>query len=357
MKILHSYCLNYNIGDYALGYGLKGLLRKFLDVDYIGETNLQGRQFTEYYINEVVNKRYDLLVIGGGGIIHGTHWPNGWFWLIDIDLIKTIKIPFIIYGVGNNYWDSEGGVPERAISHLIETKKYSTYFSVRNDGSYDRLLAQTGINSNIIPDPGFHMDLYDSFSRIETKPYIVIQVANDKPIQRFGSQDKVENFIKNMRIVTKDLSKKYKVIFAPHVWDDVELCEKISNGIENSTIYDFSNYAFEKSYIALSFYKYAQFTISMRGHGQIVPIGFNTPVISLENHPKHRGLMENLNLLEYNIDINNPDFLLNLFTCVEKVEKNRIDILDKYFTLNKKLLSQTEDEFKIITSKLYTYNS
>ena len=45
MRVLHSYCLNYNIGDYALGIGVKNVLRRFLDVDLIGNTNLQGRVF------------------------------------------------------------------------------------------------------------------------------------------------------------------------------------------------------------------------------------------------------------------------------------------------------------------------
>ena len=137
MRILHTYCLNFNIGDYALGIGVKNLLRNYLEVDSIGETNLQGTVFNEYFINEVVNKKYDLLVIGGGGIIHGAHWPNGWFWLIEKDLIKTIKIPFIVYGVGYNYFKDEQGIPPHGIEHLMETHKQATYFSIRNDGSYE----------------------------------------------------------------------------------------------------------------------------------------------------------------------------------------------------------------------------
>ena len=83
MKVLHSYCLNYNIGDYALGIGVKNLLRQYFNIELIAETNLQGRTFDEYYITNVVNKLYNLLLIGGGGIIHGAHWPQGWFWLIE----------------------------------------------------------------------------------------------------------------------------------------------------------------------------------------------------------------------------------------------------------------------------------
>lgn len=334
MRILHSYCLNFNIGDYALGIGVKNLLRENLDVQLIGETNLQGREFNEYYIKEVVNKRYDLLVIGGGGIIHGAHWPNGWFWLIDQDLIKEIKIPFIVYGVGYNYWVEEGGIPQRGIDHLRETFKHAAYFSVRNDGSAKRLLDQTGINATVIPDPGFHVDLNTEYQNDVREPYVIIQIANDKPLHRFGSEEKKNKFILEMQEVTRHLAKSYRVIYAPHVPDDVSISEDIVKGILNAEVWDFGHYAFDHSKEAVGFYKYADFAISMRGHGQIVPICFNTPVISLENHPKHRGLMEELGLLDYNVKIDDENFKDNLLSKITDIEKNKDKLAIQYQAIN-----------------------
>lgn len=337
MRVLHTYCLNYNLGDYALGIGVKNLLRYNFDIDYIGETNLQGRVFNEYYINEVVNKKYDLLVIGGGGIIHGKHWPNGWFWLIDKDLIKTIKIPFIIYGAGYNYWIEEGGMPQRGIKHLEETIKYAKFFSVRNDGSAKRVKDQLGIDCEVVPDPGFHINLNTTYENVnETSPYVLVQVANDKSDMRFGCSNEKNIFIKNMKDVTYQLSKKYKVIFAPHVFDDVLLSRDISEGIPNTEVWNFGKFAFDNVKEAISYYKTADFVISMRGHGQIIPIAFNTPVISLENHPKHKGLMEELNLLEYNVSID-KDLANSLSVKIEMLENNMELLKRKYESINSKL--------------------
>lgn len=346
MKVLHSYCLNYNIGDYALGIGVKNLLRENLPVDLIGDTNIQGRVFDEYYINEVVNKRYDLLVIGGGGIIHGKHWPNGWFWLIEKELIKEIKIPFIVYGVGYNYWEEEGGIPERGTDHLKETIKHARYFSVRNDGSADRILKQTGIRSSVVPDPGFHVDINSHYERAEKSPYVIIQVANDKPLSRFGSQESVDSFIEDMRAITIKLSKDYKVIFAPHVYDDISLSKAIARDVPNSEVWDFGYFAFDHSDQAVGYYKHAEFVIAMRGHGQIVPICFNTPVIALENHPKHRGLMQELGLLEYNVKINDDDFRLKLNNTIDRLISNRDRLSTEYKQINEGLYKASRQAFQ-----------
>ena len=354
MKILHSYCLNYNLGDYALGIGVKNLLRSNLDVTLIGNTNLQGREFNKYYITEVLNKKYDLLVIGGGGIIHGSHWPNGWFWLIEKDLIKEIKIPFIVYGVGYNYWKEEGGIPERGIVHLKETIKHTSYFSVRNDGSADRFYEQTGIEVPVIPDPGFHVNLNSTYDRSEKDPYILIQLANDKPEIRFGSLENRQQFVENLRMVVGKLAKRYKVIFSPHVPEDIELSNMVASGISNTVVWDFGYFAFDHADEAIGYYKYAEFVLAMRGHGQIVPICFDTPVISLENHPKHRGLMENLGLLDFNLQINDPNFVEKLNEKVALVERNYFDIKSTYQQINSNLNVESHKAFVEIKKSIFS---
>lgn len=344
MRILHSYCLNYNIGDYALGVGVKNLLRNFLPIDFIGETNLQGRYFNEYYINEVVNKKYDLLVIGGGGIIHGSHWPNGWFWLIEKNLIKSIKIPFIIYGVGDNYFHNEC-IPERAVDHLKETFKYALSFSVRNDGSLERVIKDIGIYPKEVPDPGFFVGLNTEYSRPFEDKYVIIQVANDKIEHRLGSKLNQEQFVLAMRNITRYLSRSYKVLFAPHVYDDVALSQAIMQGIDNCCMWDFGYLAFDHSDKAISYYKYAEFVLSMRGHGQILPISFDVPTIALCNHPKHKGLMDKLSLTEWAITIDDPLFDGLVIKKIEELKHGKTSFQERLHLLNVKMFEDTKRFF------------
>lgn len=351
MRILDTYCLNYNIGDYALGIGMKNLLRQFLQVDFIGDTNIQGRTFDRYYIDEVINKRYDLLVLGGGGIIHGAHWPNGWFWLIEKELIQNIKIPFIVYGIGNNYWQTEE-IPNRAIEHIIETNKYASFFSVRNDGSYERIVEQFGFEPYEVPDPGFFVGLNTEYRRPFDKSYVIVQIADDKSDKRYGDTYKRGIFVQNMRIVIHKLIKNYHVILAPHVFEDIKISEEIIEGLDNCSIWNFSYYAFDHIHEAIAYYKFAEFVISMRGHGQILPIGFSVPVIALCNHPKHKGLMKKLKMEEYAIEVTDSFFVEKLCHIIDNIEKNQIDIKENLRVTNQEMYNTACNSFKIIQNNI-----
>lgn len=352
MKILHAYCLNYNLGDHALGIGVKNLLRHYLDVDLIAETNLQGTIFSDYFISEVVNKKYELLVIGGGGIIHGAHWPAGWFWLIDIKDIRKIEIPFIVYGAGYNYFKGEKGIPIHGIEHLKETIRVSSHFSLRNDGSFDRFRDQTGIVLPEVPDPGFHVSLDTDYPRPIVEKYVLIQLANDKLAYRFGSEQTRMVVVESLRRIVKKLIRHYKIILAPHVFEDIELSLRVADGFKGCEIWNFGRYAFDHSKDAIAYYKHAEFVLAMRGHAQILPISFNVPVISLETQAKNRGLMERLGLLEYNIDVLDEELDVKCEALIERIENDGNRVRGYYATLNREIIEQTRKAFLQIAGKL-----
>ncbi|MDA7929268.1 polysaccharide pyruvyl transferase family protein [Akkermansiaceae bacterium] len=348
MKILHTYCLNYNVGDYALGYGVKNVLRSHLHVDFISQTNIQGRDFNEYYIDEVVNKRYDLLVIGGGGIIHGAHWPQGWFWLIEKELISRIKIPFIVYGAGYNYFEGEGDIPDRGVEHLKLTQEHARYFSVRNDGSYERLLNATEINANVIPDPGFHVPLGRDWGAPVEGDFVVVQLADDKSDFRYGGEEKKMQFVHRMRGVISDLAKKYKVIVLPHVFDDIRISEQVTEGIENAHVLNFSSYAFDQCEEVMKYYRDARLVLAMRGHGQIVPLGFRTPVVTFSAHDKVGGMMQSLGLSHYHADLHSDEFTTQVLDIVEEIEANREAVVVEIDKLMVGLENDTLREFDAV---------
>lgn len=351
MRILHTYCVNYNLGDHALGVGVKSILRHFLDVDLIGETNIQGTNFDESFINKI-NREYDLLVIGGGGIIHGAHWPNGWFWLIDKNNIKEIRIPFIVYGAGYNYFRGEAGIPVRGIEHLQETNRYAKFFSVRNDGSYERMKEQTGLEIIEVPDPGFHVDMDIVYNRPVEEKYVIVQLAGDKQQYRFGEGKNKLIFIQKMRKVIEYLCTRFKVILTPHVLDDIKLCIDVAEGIKNTEVWKFGSFAFDRVNDAIAYYKYAEMVLAMRGHAQILPIGFNVPVISLENHDKNLGLMKKLSLEKFNVNIQDAALSEKVISLVEEINKSKFDLRNQYVQINSKLFTQTQSAMKMISDRL-----
>jgi polysaccharide pyruvyl transferase WcaK-like protein len=202
-----------------------------------------------------------------------------------------------------------------------------------------------------VPDPGFHVNLDIEYPQIEKDKYVIIQLANDKPEYRFGD-DRIIDIISSLRSIIKELAKKYKVILAPHVYDDIDLCKKVSNNIKNVSIWNFGYYAFDHAIESISYYKYAEFAIAMRGHGQIVPFAFNTPIISIENHPKHKGLMDELELSEYNINIYDQYFYDNIMKAIYNIERNKDRLIYHYKSMNNKMLEITNQNMSNIKMQL-----
>jgi polysaccharide pyruvyl transferase WcaK-like protein len=158
-----------------------------------------------------------------------------------------------------------------------------------------------------------------------------------------------------MRQIIQDLAKRYRVIIAPHVYADIELSNIVALGIKNVKVWNFSSFAFDNVKDSIGYYKHAEFVLAMRGHGQILPLSFSIPTISLENHDKNIGLMRKLNLEEFNVSIFDPDFKVKTFRCISTIERDYDALKKRLDELNNSMYEHTADEFNSINQLLKQY--
>lgn len=340
LKVVHAYARFFNFGDNALAYGVKNIFLKYFDskIRFINE-DVHTTIFDKQKLKEI-NKKADMLLVGGGGLIHTF---DNEFWLFNMlnKDINALKKPMILYGVGyNNFKDKP--LHKKAIVNIKKVKNKALSFSVRNDGSKERLL-EYDLNFDEVPDPGFFVDGPHLRPNIEGE-YVMLQIAYDSPENRNTDNDK---FFFNMVNVCKYLvEKNYTVVLSPHCHSDVEISNMVVNevGSEKCFSWDWHEIMREDSVsVGLGYYKHASFVIAMRGHAQICPIGMNVPVISVINHPKHLGLLQKYKLDDMAILVNDDNFDEKIKIAITNLINNKEEIKNKYKQLMNEFNDYTEN--------------
>lgn len=107
-KILHANARFFNFGDNALAYGVENLFLQYFrnNCQFIKE-DVHSTIFDRYKIEEI-NKKYELFLVGGGGLIDTGFNPENEFLLFTINQNALIKLslPMICFGWGfNNFQD------------------------------------------------------------------------------------------------------------------------------------------------------------------------------------------------------------------------------------------------------------
>ena len=145
--------------------------------------------------------------------------------------------------------------------------------------------------------------------------------------------------------------KGYDIVFTPHCFLDIDISYRLKQALHNSSVYIWNWYKIireDNVLEGLGYYKNAKFVIAMRGHAQICPIGMNIPVISLINHPKHLGLLRKLDLDFYTANICNKNFSDRVIMLIEYLEKNRLELVEKYMQINKKFYTEMQTYIKTL---------
>jgi hypothetical protein len=347
--IVHIATHTTNIGDGALVKGIQSTLPadieseiRFIDHCLTDFLHFDRLTFDQQYV-EWLNDNADLLLIGGGGFIMGQKKDSSGIALpFEISLLQKLKIPIVVYAIGYNLFYGETLRNPRALSALIvQIRDLGGLFSVRNDGSKERLEKDLGgaVTNSVweVPDPGLFVPVEPMLHpQIRSgRPNIVLQLAGDRLANRFMNDsggrsggmfgalkkrqqpepegvDAVWEAIAN---ACNRISSKHDVNFvlAPHIHSDLGIAQDFilaSRKIPPPRY--FSGFRLEVSGVLrgtrsasgyFDLYRQADLVVGMRGHSMIVSVGVGTPCVGIVSHPKVEGFLQECGLEKWSANI------------------------------------------------------
>ena len=343
-KIFHAHLgyHNCNCGDQWLVQGLKNLW-----MEYVGNTEFGERSGVLDNLEEIktfLNPNFDILLIGGGGMMgeQGILWqidPNNFKWLDAID--PRIKI--IIYGIGLNLFRGQEdqeyfSAAAKNVKEVIS--KRVNYLSIRKDGSPKELTKRGYIPGKVVWDPAFAVKAPGNL-KIEEK-YVIIESPGDCLELRYGSywldfKNKMSKIIEELR------QRNYKIYFIQQVPTDAWVYFRLPYSKDLQLL------SFEECQTnGLDWIANAKFCIVMRGHSQIVSIALGTPIISISTQDKNVEIMKELDLEKFNVDVKDPNLVIKVRTLIDEVEKDNQKIRELYKEKMKTIKSDQKKDFEEI---------
>lgn len=318
--IWHLGAWAWNYGDRVLQIANTDILRsrckKNLKFVYI---DTQKTYFSDNLINKM-NSEADLLYIGGGGLVF--HRPednshSGWQFNIDIGALDKIKIPMVAYGIGYNLFPNGDPVfPQKVSDHIQKTIDKCSFFSVRDEGSYEALRGHQ-INMDkvdIVPDAGMFVRSYPYFRKCldNNKLKIGVNWATDRWEQRFGGIKTATKRMEFLFKLLKEIAEKYdaQIYLIDHLLHEARNkhskseMHKIAKNILSDRVCVMYEETKEElfppfDYLAPLFtdiYRQMDLTLGMRGHANIIPFGQNVPCIGLGSHNKIKWFLEQIGM-------------------------------------------------------------
>ena len=356
MKIGHLGAYNFNLGDNVAIYNIRKVFEKFnKNIEWINiHIGDLWHKDISYIKNFFKKQKIDGLIIGGGGLIETEYDSQKTNWKLPFnkEILDVINYPMFFVGVGINLFRGKRQEFRKvAYKNLKYCLDKSVYFSLRNDGSLEKLkkMKNYGIELDfnkieVIPDPG----LIYNFEQIkkEIKNNGVFQPAfngDSITLKRFNNMnnlDKLMNFISQ---------KKLKIF--PHTHKDYKYFKNTKNFIIPQKKI-FEEVKFNNTYKTVKKYFNYNFSIAMRGHGQLIAIGLNIPSIYFSTQDKVLDFSMLNGFEDYNVDILEDDWLNKLEFKYNKLLTDK-NYLEKWYEIRNKKMKLFRIDFDAYIKKCY----
>lgn len=365
LKILHLASFIGNIGDNLSHMGLHLILKKILKTQFeIDELEIRlfyknynlpdKRRFDRTFVD--LANSYDLLIIGGGGFLD--YWVKDSFTGTTLDINKTdldnLTVPTIITSVGSYpHKDVPEGNVQKFHDFLKQIfNKKNIQIAFRCDGSEQeikRLFGNEFGNITTILDNAFFYTPTEKYNFITDSEYVVINTTLDQLMMKNekGNCIDIGRFELEMKSFIKFLisNTNYKIIFIPHIYQDIKAFIEILDGINDYYIRSRIIIApyiqgYQGCDFLMSIYKDANCIIGMRFHSNVGAVALNKKLVSLAALNRVKIAMNYVNLSDSIVDINdsfkkediiermNSDLQKN---CLDERKKETIDVYRKMF--------------------------
>lgn len=345
---------NKNSGDTVLFKLTQKLFNKFQNNINWTNKNL-WEQIDENEINKI-NANFDYILIGGGGLLlrdqkGAENSKSGWQFNCSTRLIKKIRIPVIVFGIGYNRFRGQSDFPHFFKENINALVEKSIFFGLRNNGSIKKLKGYlTSENSKKISLQHCPTVILDLIENLKTKPLdilekVSINIAYDRPENRFINENKILNYIS--QFIKYLIERNYKIDICLHKEDDIIIMDYINDNLikEKINIVDLSSKGYSD---VITYYSNIDLAIGMRGHAQMIPFGVSKNIISIISHDKLRFFLKDVNLNEYGIDVNDKNFYHNLKNIFIQIENNFNNQLSQIHNQKKLIYLNTQQNLKKI---------
>ena len=369
MKIGHIGAYDRNLGDNIALLNVRKEFDKHIpEIEWtsidIGNAFWSKENSIEYIISFFEQWKYDALVVGGGGLVesHGYHFSSAqdkgikstnYKLPFNKEILEAIGIPVFFAGVGINYFRGKEGFTEEAFKSFRETIEYSSVFSLRNDGSINKL-KELGTDATLtwsleapknvdklvekiieIPDPGL---IFDDIVRTKTN-------FNRNFIQPAFNANEVHN---NNKYKNKENIKKLvefainnNLMAMPHCHKDFRHFKNFQ--FEKQNLIDLLRY--HNTDILSRVYLDFDSIIAFRGHGQLMSIGRNIPGIYFSTQDKVRDFSLLNGFENYNVDIDEDDWYTQLKNKFQRILKDP-SYTKEWYEIREKNMPKWRDQFK-----------
>lgn len=368
MRIIHIATFKGNIGDRINHNGFYKLLNEIFDDIEITQIELRDfyfsakaqRRFNDEFANQI--NEFDLCIFGGGGFFDA-QWLNsstGVTLNLSEDFVNKIQIPVLVNAMGYHEYP---GITDEAICakfsrflSLITSKK-NWCITVRNDGSYERLLNRYGYDmvSNIkkVADNGFFCNFKADVEPAQDEVTIGMCITNDLFSEEYNKNVDTGVFNKCMsECINSQVSKNRRIVLFPHTPNDVNVISKLFEHIDNEAKrnnivvapYDASS---DNSVTQLAqYYKKCDCIVGMRFHSLITAINLKIPAVALAGHRQMESLFEDLNISEHCVRVDNPEFVKDLEECIDYMLNNGNEVRNTYDRLYSSYLEGIYMQYK-----------